>query len=136
DPRHEAVVAAELPARSPTPGYDATARVVRRSANAVEVEADLSAPGLLVLVEAFRAGWEATVDGAPTEVLRANVVFRGVPLAARPSGVSPYRPAAVPVGAAVTLACALGGLGLARHSRRAAAASTAAASGDGAREVA
>src|SRR5262249_35621646 len=129
DPRHEVVVAADLPARAPTPGYDATARVVRRSANVVEVEAELSAPALLVLVEAFRPGWEATVDGARAEVLRANVVFRGVPLAAgRHHVVFRYRPVAVPVGAAVTVACVLGGLGLARHARRSAAASSAAAS--------
>jgi hypothetical protein len=133
DPRHEAVVAADIPARPPTAGYAGTARVVRRSANVVEVEADLSAPGLLVLVDAFRPGWEATVDGAPAEVLRANVVFRGVPLGAgRHQVVFRYRPAAVPVGAAVTVVCALGGLGLARHARRA----TAAAPSDDALEVA
>jgi hypothetical protein len=47
-----------------------------------------------------------------------------------------YRPAAVPLGAAVSVASAVLGLGLARRARRGAAASPAAASGDGAREVA
>jgi hypothetical protein len=35
-------------------------------------------PGLLFVSEIWHPSWIATVDGEPTEVLRANVAFRGV----------------------------------------------------------
>jgi len=42
--------------------------------------ADVSAPsgGFLVLSEAYYPGWRATVDGQPTPVYRADVMFQGV----------------------------------------------------------
>ena len=49
-------------------------------------------------------GWEATVDGIPTPILRANYAFRAVRV---PAGISVvefrYRPRSVWLGAAITL---------------------------------
>ena len=38
--------------------------------------------GMLVLAETWYPGWQATVDGHPTEVIKANGVLRGVCLPA------------------------------------------------------
>ena len=98
DPRKQVLLADARPGG--TPGAPGAARVVSRAANAVEVEAELSAPGVLVLVEAFDSGWTASVDGHPAPVLRANVLFRGVRLAPGRHAVRfAYRPAAATLGA-------------------------------------
>ena len=44
----------------------------------VRLQAELSEPGVVVLVDTYDPGWKATVDGRPARVLRANVAFRGV----------------------------------------------------------
>jgi hypothetical protein len=48
----------------------------RRNAVALSVTTDR--PGLLVLHDLHYPGWEATVDGKATPVLRANLLFRGI----------------------------------------------------------
>jgi len=44
----------------------------------VEVEATLSARGVLVLADTFDTGWTATVDGTPSPIFPTNYLFRGV----------------------------------------------------------
>lgn len=98
DPRKQVLLTDPRPGG--TPGAPGAARVVSRAANLVEVEAELSAPGVLVLVEGFDSGWTASVDGQPAPVLRANVLFRGVRLAPGRHAVRfAYRPAAATLGA-------------------------------------
>ncbi|MBI2863528.1 MAG: YfhO family protein [Chloroflexi bacterium] len=46
----------------------------------VQVKAKLDAPGLLVLTDAYYPGWQATVDGEPSPILRANYMFRALAL--------------------------------------------------------
>ena len=46
--------------------------------NAVVLSVATDRPGLLVLHDLYYPGWEATVDGKATPVLRANLLFRGV----------------------------------------------------------
>jgi uncharacterized membrane protein YfhO len=54
-------------------------------------------------VDGYDPGWRATVDGAAAEVLRANVAFRAVPVAAGRHVVDlVYRPRSAEVGLAVT----------------------------------
>jgi hypothetical protein len=79
DPRRE-VLLASARAGAGAAGSAGSARVSSRSADSVEVEADLARPGVLVLVEAWDPGWEVRVDGQAATVLRANVLFRGVRL--------------------------------------------------------
>ncbi len=44
----------------------------------VVVQATLPTSGYVVLSDSYAAGWVATVDGQPTPLLQANVVFRAV----------------------------------------------------------
>lgn len=63
-------------------GSDAGAAVVSRYDHArVEIQADLTAPGVLVLTDAWHPNWSARVDGQPALLGRVNEAFRGVPLA-------------------------------------------------------
>jgi len=67
--------------------------------NRVTIRAALDGPGYLVLADTWYPGWRATVDGEPTEVLRANYAFRAVWLEAGEHVVEfVYRPRAVVAG--------------------------------------
>jgi len=67
--------------------------------NRVTIRATLDGPGYLVLADTWYPGWRATVDGEPTEVLRANYAFRAVWLEAGEHVVEfVYRPRAAMAG--------------------------------------
>jgi hypothetical protein len=91
-----------------TPALDApargrAARLTRDEETLVEVEADLSAPGLLVLADSYYRGWRARVDGEPAPILPTNHLFRGVPVPAGRHRVRfEYRPWSLRIGAAMT----------------------------------
>ncbi len=69
----------------------------------VELTAHLRSPGLVVLADVFYPGWDLTIDGVPTRVLRANRAMRG---ALVPAGthrlVYNYRPRSLLVGAVLS----------------------------------
>ena len=56
------------------------ARILESTPNRIRVQAELSAPGYLVLTDAWYAGWSATVDGRAAPIVPANFAFRAVPL--------------------------------------------------------
>ena len=56
------------------------AKLVSYSATKVTMEAQLDAPGYLVLTDVYYPGWSAVVDGRPGRVVSANVAFRAVAL--------------------------------------------------------
>ncbi|MDY6876032.1 MAG: YfhO family protein [Chloroflexota bacterium] len=69
------------------------------AANQVTIHAILDTPGYLVLADTWYPGWQATVDGEPAPVLRANYAFRAVWLGAGEHVVEfVYRPRAVMIG--------------------------------------
>lgn len=55
-------------------------RVIRvdRRTERVEVEADSTAEGLLVVGDAYWPGWHAKIDGRPENILQADYLVRGV----------------------------------------------------------
>lgn len=90
------------------------ASIILDSPNRVDVSADLSKPGWLVLLDNYFPGWEAEVDGKPAKILRANFAFRAVAL---PAGIHRvvfrYRPASFTVGLLITCLALSGCVGFA-----------------------
>lgn len=62
-----------------------TAVFIEYTAARISLTAQTSAPGYLVLADAYYPGWTVTVNGEPADVLRADVMFRA---AAVPAGES------------------------------------------------
>jgi len=60
---------------------------------------------LLVIGEPYYPGWRATVDGVPTQILRADVALRAIPVRAGTHTVELiYDPWSVKIGIAITVA--------------------------------
>jgi hypothetical protein len=81
DPRHTVLLG--RPSRLAPPKADAgggTVRIVRYANTEVIVDVDAPAGGLLLLNDVWHPWWRAEVDGAPAEILKANVLFRAVQL--------------------------------------------------------
>ena len=90
--------------------------ITHYSGERVAVEVNLESPGWLILTDTYYPGWQATVDGQPVEIFRANLNFRAV---AVPPGehviVFEYRPRSFQVGAWISgLALVALGAGLAK----------------------
>ena len=65
-------------------------------------------PAILVLTDVHFPGWEATLDGAPVGLLRANTSFRGVVVTAGEHEIEMrYRPATFRWGVGLALAAAI-----------------------------
>jgi hypothetical protein len=102
--------------------FSGQVRLLELRPDAVRVEADLSAPGYVVLVEAFDPGWRAAVDGTRAEVRPANGAFQAVPVPAGKHDVRfVYRPSPVGIGLALSALGWLGGVVMAMRPRASAA---------------
>ncbi|MGD8775592.1 MAG: YfhO family protein [Syntrophobacterales bacterium] len=55
-------------------------RVLSYENNRIDFEVDTPEAAFLFMSEAYYPGWQAYVDGRQTEILRANYVFRAIPL--------------------------------------------------------
>jgi hypothetical protein len=107
DPEREVVLPAgvERPAR---PGFVSEVRVLEDRPDRIRLEARVSRPGELVVLEGFDRGWRARVDGRAAPLGPANAVFLSVPLdAGRHQVELLYRPASVGLGLGVAAAGAL-----------------------------
>lgn len=100
--------------RAPTPepepaGARGSVRVIAQRTDEIEIEADVPAPALLLVTDAYDDGWRAEPIGAGPqphyEVLAADWLVRAVPLAAgRHRLRMEYRPRGWKLGVAVSLA--------------------------------
>jgi hypothetical protein len=111
DPSGIAVIeAGALPAglAEPPGGALEHVQILEDISEQVTLDVVAAAPALLVLTDTFYPGWEATVDGEPAPIVRADHAFRGVRLAAgRHRVVFRYQPASVRRGATVSAVAAL-----------------------------
>ncbi|MFO1148590.1 MAG: YfhO family protein [Alsobacter sp.] len=64
-------------AGNPAPGASKV-KILSYRRNSVSLSVSTDRAGLLVLHDLHYPGWEATVDGRPVPVLKANLLFRGV----------------------------------------------------------
>jgi hypothetical protein len=111
DPRSEVILsrapASPLVTVIQSPGQ-APPTVLREGPNQVRIELDLRQPGVLVLADTYYPGWQATVDGAPAEILPANHAFRAIPLdSGEHQVVFDYAPLSFRLGAWITAGAAL-----------------------------
>ena len=104
----------------PVPGA-AVRRAPTTAPDEVNFEVTTPSAGWLIVSEKHYPGWTATVNGAETEIHRANVMFRAVQV---PQGTSRvefvYRPWTVRTGAILMLLGVLGTLGVLVRTRRSA----------------
>lgn len=100
--------------RGRPPGADETVKVHYPRPDQVEIEADLDAPGVVVLADAYYPGWQLTIDGKHAPIYRVNRMMRG---AAVPAGMSRlvyrYDPGSFRVGGFISIAGLAGALLLA-----------------------
>jgi hypothetical protein len=83
---------------SPVPKF------VERSLNRVLLEANLNAPGLLVLADVFYPGWKCFVDGKENKIYRTDYVLRSVFVPAGKHTVEfKYDPWSFKIGAIISL---------------------------------
>jgi hypothetical protein len=105
DPKKE-VILERVPAGITLPAEGAaqgSAAIVSYSASEVVIQTKSEADSILVLTETFYPGWIAEVDGERADILRANYVFRALPLSSGKHEVSfRFRPRSFFVGASVS----------------------------------
>jgi hypothetical protein len=79
-------------------------RLARREPELIEMAVNLCESAYLVVSSAWYPGWEATVDGRPVAVQRANLFFGAVPLdAGHHEVVYAFQPKSLRIGAAVSV---------------------------------
>jgi len=81
DPRSTAVIEADLPSRpAAVANNDEDVSCLAATGERMTCQVELAAPGLLVIADAWYPGWQALIDGVPGEILRANLLYRAIPL--------------------------------------------------------
>jgi len=84
------------------------AEIISYEPERVVVEAEAAGDSLLVLSDSHYPGWQATVDGEPAQLLRANGLYRAVRLdQGRHRVVFEYAPASLRAGALLSSASLL-----------------------------
>ena len=83
---------------------EAVRRLAEPDPQTIVLEANLAAPGFVIVADTFYPGWTATVDDVPTTIHPANLLFRAVAVpAGRHTIVMKYASSWVRIGAVLTL---------------------------------
>jgi len=106
DPRTAVVLENGLNARSPARAAEnESVQIIEYTPERIILRVNVALPAVLVVADAFYPGWQATVDGLATPILRANLMFRG--LALEPGQheiVFSYKPTVWRLGLVISLA--------------------------------
>jgi hypothetical protein len=79
-----------------------TVNVTSAKLDEIDLQAELSRPGLLVVSNVWYPGWQAMVDGEPTSIERVDAVFQGVYLPAGEHRIRlVFEPASLRIGLAL-----------------------------------
>jgi hypothetical protein len=79
--------------------------IVHRDPNSVTLRAQVTRPAYVVLLDRYDPDWQATLDGRPAPVLRANQIFRAVYAGAGPHDIRfDYRQRGLRLGLTLSLA--------------------------------
>jgi hypothetical protein len=98
DPTREVILSPGPSAAAP-PSFSGSSWIAEERPDRLRIEAELTGPGYVVLVDSYDPGWEARVDGRKSPVVRANVAFRAVRVAAGYHVIEyAYRPRAALLG--------------------------------------
>ena len=82
DPAQTTLIESEPPmTTAPAAGATESITYTERSPETIQLEVTAASDGLLVLSETYDPGWKAYVDGEKVEILRANYLFRAIPIA-------------------------------------------------------
>lgn len=113
DPRQAVVLEWEgapppsLPADPPASG--SAAKITGQHPQQVQITTSAAADGYLVLLDTYYPGWQATIDGRPTPIYRANYIGRAVFVPAGQHTVRfVYRPRSFWLGAGLSLLAVVG----------------------------
>jgi hypothetical protein len=101
--RHTAFLAGGE-ALASTPCEGSTARLTEGETRQLSIDAQACAPGYLVVSDAFFPGWEATVNGVPSAIERADLALRAVKIPQGSSRIEMrYRPGSFVLGLWIAL---------------------------------
>jgi hypothetical protein len=108
DPREHVLLEEPVPLGPNHTGHErgpsaASVRYTPLESDRVRIDVQNGRGGMLVVLDPYWPGWVATVDGAPSRILRANYLFRAVPLTAGDHVVEmKYQPLSFRFGGLVT----------------------------------
>jgi uncharacterized membrane protein YfhO len=84
---------------------DSAVESLTDSGNAITIRASSPQAGWLILSDTFYPGWQATIDGVPTDIQIANEAFRAIEFLAGDHTIEfRYEPRSVYLGLLVSLA--------------------------------
>jgi hypothetical protein len=108
DPAGTAILASGQEIHEAAPG-EAEVRFTQYEPEEVTIQASLQTPGYLILSDSWYPGWQATLDGQPAPIERADLAFRGVYVSAGTHTVQfRYVPKSYFAGTGVSLLTLLG----------------------------
>ncbi len=70
----------QLNDKASTIAHESSVQLTRAGDTTVTIDVATPHPGFLVLTDLWYPGWQATIDGAPAQMYRANYLFRAVQL--------------------------------------------------------
>ena len=81
DFEHKVVLERPLtPGFSPSQDNSSTSNITQYQSNRVVISTQSEKPGILVLSDIYYPGWQAYIDGQPTDIYRVDSLLRGVEL--------------------------------------------------------